>query len=90
MREGGNKSLPVTSSRASTAPQAGWEELQVPRQPNTGWKTQRSKMRRGKKIEKCSFNYFIPYLIISFPTLKDSLPWRDDTEEQEALAPFSY
>lgn len=29
--------------------------------------------------------------MISFPTLRDSLPWRDNREEQEApSAPYSY
>lgn len=86
MIEGGKKSLLVMFSRTSMVPQAGWEELQPPRQPNTGWKRQRSRVTRGGKItqKKCSFNYFILHLIISFPTLRDSLPWRGDREEQRS------
>lgn len=89
MIEGRNKSLPVMSSRTFMVPQADWEELQLPRQPNSGWKMQRRRMTRGKKKtkkkkEKCSFDYFIPHLIISFPTLRDSLPWRGEREEQRS------
>lgn len=49
-------------------------------------------MTRGKKKkpEKCSFNYFIPHLIISFPTLRDSLSWRGDREEQRSSLLVSF
>lgn len=65
-------------------PQPGWEELQLPRQPDTLLENAEEQDDKGKKKtqEKCSFNYFIPNLIISFPTLRDSLPWRGDREEQ--------